>query len=64
MVQPCEKDCPGRSADCHSHCKRWAAWEHYKKELYSQRETDNLIRNYACESSERIKRKSFNKRKK
>ena len=64
MIQPCLKDCPRRSAECRSTCLEWAKWERFKKELYARREQENVVRNYACESSDRIKRKSFNKRKK
>lgn len=61
MVQPCKQDCPLRSATCHSTCPEWAKWEQFKKELYAQREKENVIRNYACESSDRVKRKNFHK---
>ncbi len=30
---PCPRDCPGRSATCHAHCRRYlAAWEEARRE--------------------------------
>lgn len=26
MNNPCTKDCPNRSADCHAKCERYAKW--------------------------------------
>lgn len=32
--QPCKKDCPNRSAECHAHCEAWAEYEKKRNEQY------------------------------
>lgn len=35
MKQPCAKDCPDRSGDCHAKCDRWAVWERERNKGYA-----------------------------
>lgn len=57
MKQPCEKDCPDRSATCHSTCPKWAAWERYKEQDYARRNQGCVIRNYYYALDAKLKHK-------
>lgn len=35
--QPCKKDCPDRSAECHAVCEKWAEYSEIMKTLYKVR---------------------------
>lgn len=38
--QPCLKDCPERSAECHTVCEKWAQYEQLRAEFYKARGVD------------------------
>jgi hypothetical protein len=35
---PCQPECPGRSAECHATCPHWAEYEKEKFDDYKERE--------------------------
>lgn len=35
--QPCKKDCPDRSAECHAVCEKWAEYSEIMKTFYKVR---------------------------
>lgn len=35
--QPCKKDCPDRSGECHGICKKWLEYEKARNEYYQLR---------------------------
>lgn len=37
MKQPCDKNCPDRSAECHSRCEKWLEYEKARNEEYARR---------------------------
>ena len=34
VKQPCAKDCPNRSAECHAHCEVWKEYEIKRNQGY------------------------------
>lgn len=44
IKQPCEKNCPERTAECKKTCPRWAAYWQEKQEEYKRRERLSLKR--------------------
>lgn len=60
---PCTPDCPRRSATCHSTCKEYQEYEKAKKVEYQERARQQVIKDYYCEMSDRIKTKQFRKHK-
>ena len=59
MEQPCRKDCPERSADCHAKCPRYREYEKARNEGYAERETARRAADAMFDAKERIKRKNF-----
>ena len=46
MKCPCTKDCPRRSAECHSVCPEWLAYEQERNQQYKERYANKLLSNY------------------
>lgn len=57
MIQLCRQDCPDRSADCHSTCEKWAAWEEHKKKEYARRNDGAVVRGYYYDLDTKLKHK-------
>lgn len=58
MKQPCRQDCPRRTATCHGACPEWAAWEEFKRQEYARRSRENVIKDYMCALSAKLKHKN------
>ena len=56
MKQPCEKDCEGRSSDCHAICPKWKEWEKWKFEDYNKKHFEKDIEGFLGKmEKERVK---------
>ena len=36
--QPCTKECPDRSSECHSVCEKWLKYEKLRSDFYIERD--------------------------
>ena len=56
MVKPpCERDCPGRSAECHARCASYLEYEKAKQEEYRAREVERSRDAYTADTKKRCK---------
>lgn len=64
MKQPCAQDCPDRSAECATHCEKWAAYVKERNAGYEERK--RLCEYEECKHAviERAKHNLFMKRRK
>lgn len=54
MVKPpCERDCPGRSAECHAKCAPYLAYEEAKQAEYRAREVERSRDAYTADAEKR-----------
>ena len=62
MKPPCERDCPGRTAECHAKCAPYLAYEEAKQAEYRARDVKRSRDTYTenakkrCKSVERLRR--------
>lgn len=57
MMQPCKRDCPGRSPTCHAECEKYAMFTQQQAESYKKRMLDSDVKGAICDRQ--IKRKMF-----
>ena len=55
MKNPCVKDCPRRSEECHATCEDYAAFAAWRAEQRAKRQ-EKLREDYLVNSPERMKR--------
>lgn len=54
MVKPpCERDCPRRTAECHSKCAPYLAYEEAKQAEYRAREVERSRDAYTADAEKR-----------
>lgn len=57
MKSPCRQDCPGRTSECHSTCRKYLLYEAWKHADYKRRELA-VSGKPPTESFERIDRRN------
>lgn len=55
MKPPCERDCPGRSAECHTKCAPYLEYEEAKQAEYRDREVERSRDAYTADAKKRGK---------
>ena len=55
MDNPCIKQCPDRSFDCHISCKRYKAWREYLDEQNTLKRQKNDIVAYATNKTAKFR---------
>lgn len=55
MKPPCERDCPGRSAECHAKCAPYLEYEEAKQAEYRSREVERSRDAYTADAKKRCK---------
>lgn len=58
---PCKRDCPERSATCHSTCERWATYEKARNAEYAERARQRAVDDGVFAQKEKIKMKNYKK---
>lgn len=54
MVKPpCERDCPGRAAECHAKCAPYLEYEEAKQAEYRAREVERSRDAYTADAKKR-----------
>ncbi len=57
MKQPCDRNCPGRSATCHTECDKYRQFAAKRSEEYNKRRLEAEVVSAVCEGQ--IRRKTF-----
>jgi hypothetical protein len=57
MMQPCKRDCPGRSPTCHAECEKYAAFTQQQAESYKKRLLDSDVKGAICDRQ--LRKKTF-----
>ena len=55
MMQPCKRDCQGRSPTCHAECEKYALFTQQKAESYKKRMLDSDVKGTICDRQRRKK---------
>ena len=55
MKPPCERDCPGRSAECHAKCAPYLAYEKAKQAEYRANGAERDRNAYTADAKKRCK---------
>lgn len=58
--QPCRKDCPRRTSECHGSCADYTKWRAMRDEFNRQRHAGRISKWYDNESAARALRKKLN----
>ena len=53
MKPPCERDCPRRTAECHTKCAPYLAYEEAKQAEYRAREVERSRDAYTADAEKR-----------
>ena len=57
MMQPCKRDCPGRSPTCHAECEKYAMFTQKQAESYKKRLLDSDVKGAICDRQ--LRKKTF-----
>ena len=60
---PCKKDCPKRSWDCHAHCKDYKDYEAANREEYKKRAMMLTVNTYSDNKESKLRRSMLKKAK-
>lgn len=63
MFQPCKRDCPHRSGECHSICPEWALWEQERNAVYDARVADRRSNDALYSVKNNVKKINYRKTK-
>ncbi len=56
MRQPCDRNCPGRSATCHTECDKYRRYAQQQQESYKKRILEFDVNSAKYEAQDRMKR--------
>lgn len=59
MEQPCRKDCPERSADCHAVCEKYREFERARNAEYDKRKAQIETESAMYDSIDRIRMRNY-----
>lgn len=57
MRQPCDRNCPERSATCHAECEKYALFTQQQAELHKKRLLDSDVKGAICDRQ--LRKKTF-----
>ena len=64
MKQPCERDCPDRSAGCGATCEKWQKYVEWRNAQYAERVQQHKDEEIIFDGKVKSIRKNFSRRRK
>lgn len=63
MKQPCRKDCPDRSGECHAVCEKYREFEKARNAEYEKKAVERGAEGGFFEGKERLRMRNYKKKK-